>query len=157
MVNNNKNIHDSCSHIGAHIACSCGFPLVSVNLEQFLSFLCLSWHWHFKKHRPCFVDVSYSWVFLIVFSWLASDCISGRNSVIAVLGLSHYKISFPQHVWLPCILTAHLWEDCGLLSSSKQSWSWGPGVGGQCWPRHRLTCCSSAGEGMMAACSEESP
>lgn len=48
-----------------------------------------------------------------------------------------FKMSFPQHAWLPCVLFFDLWEAFGLLQFSKlrssQSWCCGPSVRGQCW------------------------
>lgn len=38
MVTNNKNVHDSCSHIGAHIARSCGFPWSLLIWNNFSAF-----------------------------------------------------------------------------------------------------------------------
>lgn len=80
-------------------------------------------------------------------------CISGRNSTVANIGsLWTPKISFPNRYGCP---------DFALLPFSKlgssQSWYCGCDVRGQCRPRHRLTCSSSTGEGIMATCSGRSP
>lgn len=70
IVNKNKNlqVHVSTQTHTLHlVAISCSlevFPQLSLSLVT----LTVE-----KKHRPCFVNVPHSWVFLIVFSWLDSD------------------------------------------------------------------------------------